>query len=236
MENKKRMFILDTNMIPLLLPEVYPNKDVWKIKTMSKFFERFNNEVFILDIVWTEFLGIFLQKGIDFNDYHKWYRDRVEYLTKVIAKFTKKSFQYIFISDKSEYSDLFNQSIDLATYPIDLKLIEKLKNASEQRIKMHKNNYEKSNDFSEKSQSEAHIKRLEKDSKLFDGIDSAIVIYAKIISEIHQDTEVYVVSDDWGVINGIKFFKEIKDQNYKNVYPVSIGELNNFYYYNKLYK
>lgn len=175
-------YILDTNIL-YTLAEAFPKQsELHPTSTMSaedivlhntmRFFLGNQHKLIIPDLVWTEFQGGFLHKGIDMEKPEMWFRNRttiVQQIESIIASNPDK-YQIWRPEDHEIYEDASritqsHQFLDICLN--NPRFSRKLRQAYEWTIE------------------EPH----RAGAKIFDGMDSAIVGYAIDIAAHHQEVD-----------------------------------------------
>ena len=209
MSNKKdRLYILDTNVL-FYMAGYYlkgKHKTVYNIEAMN-LYRNAKDKICIVDLVWTEFLGVYLQKNINYNDYQLWYRKRYDILTKLFAKLfkdkAKGQVNYISIKENDKYEDVFEMARSFSNYLHVNQLVEEIIEKSIEGLEKQIEWSVRQGKKKQKVYYEEKLERIKSEYKILDGIDSALVVYAHLIQKAKQDKEVILVTDDKGLKNAV---------------------------------
>ncbi len=225
MSNTK--YFLDTNIISNAVKhcslEIRGEEDKdwgWKLKRDFNFIKNNAKNIKILDLVWCEFLGIYLQKEVDFLDYSSWYKGRFEAMAKIFGILQNKGGDpMIKINDHTDYLKLFSTTLALTQAKLNDGLIECFAGNKNEIIEKLSKTIENATDENKKKKLQDDLDRHLKSHshKIFDGIDGIITVYAALYANKHQDEEVFIITDDNPLRIAINYYQ-------KN--ELSIGELN----------
>lgn len=179
MKEKKTIYLLDTNILINWAVARFPGlQDQFFFANISvaeqsrRFLENSQNDIFIPDVVWTEFLSVFLHKDIDtsINLAHtkKWLRDRETYIQQIeaLVEDLPRMHWFLWEGTGSPYPDA-------SEILLDTELIN-------------------SRTFGWLSK---HGKVAT--AKLLDGMDSIILIYLNELANQHKDKNVVLYSADF---------------------------------------
>ncbi len=233
-DNKSPIFVLDTNILMFLGGRNY--FDINLLKNLKSFFAKYKKDVYIFDLVWNEFCGVFFQKNIDFNDYNRWYRDQHSFVEKTLRRVMDFEANRVNLSDdKLFYSELSNQADKLSFNKLDLDLIKEMLELQAQKIKSNLRKAEKTIDEKEKEIFKNRIKKAKEDQKVFDGLDSLIVAYAVLFSK-SKKRKIFILTDDLSLMTAINFYHkksygcqpETIYHDFKNVEAITLRDLQKY--------
>ena len=195
--SKKQMFVIDTNVLEYMVTYQLPKRySDYRTKQCAKIYQKRKNDIYILDLIWTEFLGVCLHKGINFNNYEVWYRNRRSAVEKLYRDLVVNDVNYIKVADKDNYSKLFEvahnfaDSLHLDGFAEKLKKDQLNSLQGKRRRAMRQHNQSRANDLKYK------IDKIKTDAKLFDGIDGALAAYTYLVAEEYPEREVILVTGD----------------------------------------
>lgn len=173
------IYLLDTNVLinwaATVFPglqEQFPNRNIDVATRNIAFFENNQNDIFIPDIVWTEFLSVIMHKeidtSVDVTCTRKWMRDRETYVMQLETMIEELPHMHWFVwnGNGSPYPDA-------AEVLLDTRLV----NASTFRWMSR---YGKAGS-----------------AKLLDGMDSVILIYLNELALQNRDKKIVLYSADF---------------------------------------
>ncbi|WP_027340243.1 hypothetical protein [Halonatronum saccharophilum] len=209
--SKEKIFIPDTNVL-LFLTSFYLDDapDNWQNAKAKKFYNKAKDRIYILDLVWAEFLGIFLHKSINFSRYDLWYRNRRSLIEKLFSEFIREGVNYISINDGDSYKDLFEISRSF-TNGLHIKgIAKKINEDSVSKLQKKIKKAKRWGDRNKVWSLQDTVKRIKSDGKIFDGIDSALAVYAYLVSKDNPKKEVILVTADKSLEVGINYCNKIE--------------------------
>ncbi len=178
---EQEIYILDTNILFYIADyhaEFKKNKA--RNKKAKEFYSQLGSQIYILDLVWAEFLGGFLHKNINFKDYQFWYRNRRSAVEEMYLNLVREDINYISIKDRKEYQDVFELAREFSN-SINHNIVGKIDYFDE-------NNYRK---------------------KILDGMDAVIAVYAYLISQIRTSNDIALITADKNLKRLVNFCNEI---------------------------
>lgn len=188
-------FIVDTNV---LVDAAFANVgDTRKRSLRSQyFFHEYSQQIVVLDLIWNEFLGAFLHRGIQFNDYSRWFRDRHSVVEQMYKHIIEGKSKYISIKDQKAYRHLFTLAEDFSLASHTSGLIEVISsNILESMEKAMIEAKDQENDYWLKELVKAN-KKHKKSGKVFDGMDGVLAIYVHLVSKAFPEYKTILVTED----------------------------------------
>ena len=216
--NKEKAYVLDTNILFNMAIYHLDNQDNnWRVRKAKEFYSKAGERIYILDLVWAEFLGSFLHKNIDFNKYQLWYRNRRTAIEKMYASLVKNNASYIGIGDSKKYNKLFELTRKFSNSIHSNKIAQKINKYDKDILKEKIRQAELKANLRVKNNLERTLKRINEETrKIFDGIDAAVAVYAYLISKADESNDVILITED-------KSLEVAVDYCYKNKYKFFEG-------------
>ena len=209
--NTDEIYILDTNILYNATVYNYlktyqaDSEEFAKIRKKGlqslKFISDHKDKIRILDAVWTEFLGVYLQKNIDYSNYAVWYNKKFSAINKTFRDLMVNGVSFVSIKERKSYLSLYTTTQDLTQTPLDSGLVKMLNKNSGQRIIRLKNDLasaEENNNTEKINEINETLRRVTNGAafKVFDGIDGVIAAYSVIYAKQNKTKQIILITDD----------------------------------------
>ena len=225
----KTTYILDSNVFVNAAKHCYlkilgeqDKQWGWKLKRDFNFIKHEAKNIKILDLVLSEFLGVYMQKEIDFYNYNIWYQNRLAAMGQVSLLLQKQN--YVNIKDSPVYLELFTTAFNLTSHKLNAKLINKCGYEKEKNITYFTNKLERAISPKEIKKWTDALKRHKSiySNKIFDGIDGIITAYAMLYANANKNEDVIIVTDDRSLITAISCYQKNKLNIGNDKFPANL--------------
>ena len=167
----------------------------------------YSKQIEIPKIVWSEFLGVWFHKDIDFETYDSWFDKRYNCFAQAF-KFIKELGIGFYDEKSIDYNTVFSLSEKLTSNRMPRVLVDGLVKALSEDIKQIEL---KLNTASYKDNLERALRRNQRylnAGKMLDGMDSLLVAYSYVVANNNADKAILVCSCDKSLVRTVNILND----------------------------
>lgn len=195
-KDKDFLFLVDTNVLINTARATTMGDTRNKIVRCKTFFQQYSQQIGVLDLIWNEFLGVYLHKNINFNDYDIWLRNRQSFVEQMFRGIIHGKSKYICINNKKAFKHLFTLAQDFS-FTIHTKGFAKVIHAAIDE------SFEEAMTKAQDQIDESRLQYLQEarinhwnNGKIFDGMDGALALYVHLVTKTFSQYKTILVTED----------------------------------------